>query len=106
MFGLDLMGFLNTTRLAGGVLSAGAWWVPLRPDLVNPELRIGGKGGAFIAGSQGNAAIFQLGAEVLLRYRFGLYLYALFMTKSLYNAGQGDFELGGVGMATGISFNW
>ncbi len=102
MFGLDLMGFLNTTRLAGGIISAGAWWIPFRPDLVNPELRIGAKGGAFIAGSQGNAAMFQLGAEVLLRYRFGLYLYALFMTKSTYV----DNELGGVGMSTGLSFNW
>ena len=102
MFGLDLMGFINTTRLAGGILSAGAWWIPLRPDLVNPELRIGAKGGAFIAGSQGNTAIFQAGAEVLLRYRFGLYLYALFMTKSMFQM----FELGGVGMSTGLSFNW
>lgn len=102
MFGLDLMGFLNTSRLAGGVISAGAWWIPLPPDLINPELRLGGKAGAFIAGSEGNAAMFQVGAEVLLRYRFGLYLYALFMTKSMFNG----FDLGGVGTATGLSFNW
>lgn len=102
MFGLDLMGFLNTSRLAGGLISAGAWWVPLPPDLINPELRLGGKAGAFIAGSEGNAGVFQVGAEVLLRYRFGLYLYALFMTKSMFNG----FNLGGVGTATGLSFNW
>lgn len=103
MFGLDLMGFINTERLAGGVLSAGSWWVFPRPDLINPELRLGAKAGAFIAGSQGNAAVFQLGAELLLRYRFGLYGYLLFMTKSELEPGR---FLGGLGFATGISFNW
>ncbi|MCK6548205.1 hypothetical protein L6R52_20315 [Myxococcota bacterium] len=105
MFGLDLTGFLNTSRLAGAVMSAGSWWIPLRPDLVNPELRLGAKAGAFIAGSAGNAAVFQLGAEVILRYRFGLYAYVLFMTKSEFPPDSGD-ELGGVGMSTGMSFNW
>jgi hypothetical protein len=103
MFGLDLMGFINTSRLPGGILSAGAWWSPLRPDLINPELRIGAKAGAFIAGSRGNAAMFQLGAEVLLRYRFGLYLYALYMTKAVL---EDPNQLGGVGMSAGLSFNW
>lgn len=105
MFGLDLTGFLNTSRLAGAVISAGSWWIPLRPDLVNPELRLGAKAGAFIAGSAGNAAVFQLGAEVILRYRFGLYGYVLFMTKSEFPPATG-YELGGVGMSTGMSFNW
>lgn len=102
MFGLDLTGFINTSRLAGGVLSAGVWWVPIRPDFIHPELRLGAKAGAFIAGSEGNAGIFQLGAEVLLRYRFGLYGYALFMTKSAFNGR----DLGGLGFALGMSFNW
>lgn len=102
MFGLDMMGFLNTSRYAGGILSAGAWWVPLPPDLINPEFRLGAKAGAVIAGTEGNAAMFQLGAEVLLRYRFGLYLYGLFMTTSNL---QGN-DLGGVGVSTGLSFNW
>ena len=102
MFGLDIMGFFNPERLSGGLLSAGSWWIPIRPDLVNPELRIGAKAGAFIAGTEGNAAVFQLGAELLLRYRFGIYAYVLFMTKSPF-AGQ---DLGGVGMAAGLSFNW
>lgn len=107
MFGLDLTGFLNTSRLAGAVISAGSWWVPFRPDFINPELRLGVKAGAFIAGTAGNAAIFQLGAEVLLRYRFGLYAYVLFMTKSRFPPGdEPPTELGGVGMATGMSFNW
>lgn len=105
MFGLDLTGFINTSRLAGGVISAGSWWIPLRPDLLNPELRLGAKAGAFIAGTAGNAAVFQLGAEVLLRYRFGLYAYVLFMTKSEFPPSSGN-ELGGVGMSTGMSFNW
>jgi hypothetical protein len=105
MFGLDLTGFLNTSRIAGGLISAGTWWVPIRPDFVNPELRLGAKAGAFIAGSAGNAAVFQLGAELLLRYRFGLYGYVLFMTKSEFPPDSGT-ELGGVGFATGISFNW
>jgi hypothetical protein len=105
MFGLDLTGFLNTERLSGAVISAGSWWVPIRPDFVNPELRLGAKAGAFIAGTAGNAAVFQLGAELLLRYRFGLYGYALIMTKSEYPP-QSGHELGGVGMSTGISFNW
>ena len=105
MFGLDLTGFLNTERLAGAVISAGSWWIPLRPDFVNPELRLGAKAGAFIAGTAGNAAVFQLGAEVLLRYRFGLYGYVLFMTKSEFPPNSGN-ELGGVGMSTGMSFNW
>ncbi len=102
MFGLDIMGFFNPSRLAGGILSAGCWWIPIRPDFIHPELRVGGKGGAFLAGSEGNAAVFQLGAEVLLRYRFGLYAYALFMTKSQFNGS----ELGGLGFTTGLSFNW
>lgn len=102
MFGLDITGFLNTTRLAGAVISAGSWWVPIRPDLTNPELRLGAKAGAFIAGSEGNAAMFQLGAELLLRYRFGLFGYVMFMTTSQF-LGR---DLGGVGFATGISFNW
>lgn len=102
MFGLDLMGFLNTQRLAGAVLSAGSWWIPFRPDLTSPELRLGAKAGAFIAGTEGNAAVFQLGAEVLLRYRFGLYGYVLFMTKSAFNG----HDLGGVGFSSGLSFNW
>ena len=72
---------------------------------MNPELRIGAKAGAFIAGTEGNAAVFQLGAEVLLRYRFGLYGYVLFMTKSPYSGGNGE-NLGGVGMSAGMSFNW
>jgi hypothetical protein len=105
MFGLDLTGFLNTSRLSGAVISAGSWWIPLRPDFINPELRLGAKAGAFIAGTAGNAAVFQLGAEVLLRYRFGLYAYVLFMTKSEYPPDNGT-ELGGVGMSTGMSFNW
>lgn len=103
MFGLDMMGFLNTERLAGGAFSAGMWWVFPRPDLVHPELRIGGKAGAFVAGSAGNAALFQLGAEVLLRYRFGLYGYLLFMTKSELEPGR---FLGGLGFSAGMSFNW
>lgn len=103
MFGLDAMGFLNTTRLTGGLLSAGSWWVFPRPDLVHPEFRFGGKAGAFVAGSKGNAAIFQLGAEMLLRYRFGVYAYILFMTKSELEPGK---NLGGVGGAAGMSFNW
>ncbi len=102
MFGLDLMGFLNTSRLAGAVLSAGSWWVPFRPDLVNPELRLGLKVGALIAGSEGNTAVFQAGAEVLLRYRFGLYAYVTFLTKTQFN----NNDLGGVGASAGISFNW
>ena len=102
MYGLDMMGFLNTERLAGAVMSAGLWWIPVRPDLVNPELRVGAKAGAFIAGSEGNAAVFQLGGELLLRYRFGLYVYALFMTKSPFNGN----ELGGLGFNTGLSWNW
>jgi hypothetical protein len=102
MFGLDVMGFLNTTRLAGAFLSAGGWWIPIPPDFVWPELRVGGKAGAFIAGSEGNAAVFQLGAEALLRYRFGVYAYAMFMTKSAFV----DGTLGGVGFSTGLSFNW
>jgi len=102
MFGLDVVGFLNTERLAGAFLSGGAWWVPIPPDFIFPELRLGAKAGAFIAGSEGNAAAFQLGAEVLLRYRFGLYLYALFMTNSEFDGGT----LGGVGFSTGLSFNW
>lgn len=107
MFGLDISGFFNPERLSGGLLSAGSWWIPIRPDLVNPELRIGAKAGAFIAGTEGNAAVFQLGAEVLLRYRFGLYAYVLFMTKSPYTGnGNGGENLGGVGMSAGMSFNW
>lgn len=102
MYGLDMMGFLNTDRLAGAVMSAGLWWIPVRPDLVNPELRVGAKAGAFIAGSEGNAAVFQLGGELLLRYRFGLYVYALFMTKSPFNGN----DLGGLGFNTGLSWNW
>jgi hypothetical protein len=101
LFGLDLAGFINTSRLAGGVISAGAWWVVFRPDLVHPELRLGGKAGAFLAGSEGNAAVFQLGGELLLRYRFGLYAYALFMTTSQFNGR----DLGGLGFALGLSFN-
>lgn len=103
MFGLDMMGFLNTERLAGGLFSAGMWWVFPRPDLVNPELRLGAKAGAFVAGSAGNAAVFQLGAEVLLRYRFGLYGYLLFMTESELEPGR---FLGGLGFSAGMSFNW
>jgi hypothetical protein len=107
MFGLDLTGFLNTSRLAGAVVSAGSWWIPFRPDLINPELRLGTKAGAFIAGTSGNAAVFQLGAEVILRYRFGLYAYILFMTKSEFPPNQNPpVYLGGVGGATGMSFNW
>lgn len=105
MFGLDLTGFLNASRLAGAVVSAGSWWIPLRPDFVNPELRLGAKAGAFVAGTTGNAAVFQLGAEVILRYRFGLYAYVLFMTKSPFPPNS-SYELGGVGAATGMSFNW
>lgn len=105
MFGLDLTGFLNTSRLAGAVISAGAWWIPIRPDFVNPELRLGAKAGAFIAGTAGNAAVFQLGAELLLRYRFGLFGYVLFMTKSEFPP-DSDTQLGGLGFATGMSFNW
>jgi hypothetical protein len=105
MFGLDLTGFLNIQKLAGGVISAGSWWIPIRPDFINPELRLGAKAGAFVAGSAGNAAVFQLGAEVILRYRFGLYAYVLFMTKSTYPQNS-MFEIGGVGGATGMSFNW
>lgn len=103
LFGLDMMGFLNTERLAGGLFSAGMWWVFPRPDLVHPELRLGSKAGAFVAGSAGNAAVFQLGAEVLLRYRFGLYAYLLFMTESELEPGR---FLGGLGFSTGMSFNW
>ncbi|MCA9553141.1 MAG: hypothetical protein KC933_24100 [Myxococcales bacterium] len=102
MFGLDMMGFLNTSRLAGAFLSAGGWWIPIAPDFVWPELRVGGKAGAFVAGSEGNAAVFQLGAEALLRYRFGVYLYAMFMTKSAFV----DGTLGGLGFSAGLSFNW
>lgn len=102
MFGLDVLGFLNTERLAGAFLSAGAWWVPLPPTFIFPELRLGGKAGAFIAGSEGNAAAFQLGGEALLRYRFGVYAYAMFMTTSNF---QGR-DLGGLGVNTGLSFNW
>jgi hypothetical protein len=105
MFGLDLTGFLNTSRLAGAIVSAGSWWIPFRPDFINPEFRLGVKAGAFIAGTAGNAAVFQLGGEVLLRYRFGLYLYVLFMTRSEFPPNTNTF-LGGVGGATGMSFNW
>jgi len=103
LFGIDAMGFLNTTRLTGGIFSAGMWWVFPRPDLINPEFRLGAKAGAFVAGSAGNAAMFQLGAEVLLRYRFGVYGYLLFMTTSELVPGQ---NLGGLGAAVGMSFNW
>ena len=102
MFGLDLTGFINTERLAGGLISAGSWWVPIPPDFIHPELRLGAKAGAFVAGTEGNAAVFQLGAEVLLRYRFGLYAYALFMTTSQF----AGYDLGGLGFALGMSFNW
>jgi hypothetical protein len=102
LFGLDGAGFINTSRLAGGVISAGAWWVLLRPDFINPELRLGGKVGAFVAGSEGNAAMFQLGAEVLLRYRFGLFGYLLIMTKSQFDM----HNLGGLGFSGGMSVNW
>ena len=105
LFGLDLQGFFNPSRIAGGLLSAGLWWIPLRPDLTTPEFRVGGKAGTFLAGSEGNAAIFQLGAELLLRYRFGVYAYALLMTESTFNG----FTLGGAdkfGVASGVSVNW
>lgn len=108
LFGLDLMGFINVDTLSGAIASAGAWWVPLEPDLVNPELRVGGKAGAFIAGSEGNAGILQLGAELLLRYRFGLYAYATYVFESSFpgpNANP-NAALGGVGMSAGVNLNW
>jgi hypothetical protein len=102
IFGLDVTGFINTTRLAGGILSAGAWWIPIRPDFINPELRVGAKAGAFVAGSEGNAAVGQVGAELLLRYRFGLYGYLVFMTKSQFN----NNNLGGLGFTGGMLVSW
>ncbi|MBI4814959.1 MAG: hypothetical protein HY791_01795 [Deltaproteobacteria bacterium] len=102
LFGLELAGFLSPERLAGGMLSAGSWWLPFRPDLTNPELRLGVKGGALLVGNQGNAACFQVGAELLLRFRFGVYAYALFLTKSEFDGR----DLGGVGGTAGVSFNW
>ncbi|MBI2373603.1 MAG: hypothetical protein HYV07_06355 [Deltaproteobacteria bacterium] len=102
LFGLDLMGFLSPERLAGGILSAGSWWVPLRPDPSSPELRVGLKAGALLVGNQGNAACFQAGAELLLRYRFGVYGYAMFFTSSEFDSR----DIGGLGANAGVSFNW
>ena len=103
LFGLDLMGFLNLERLSGAILSAGSWWVLFRPDLINPEVRLGAKAGGLIVGNQGNTAVLQVGTEVLLRYRFGLYAYVVFLPfPTMFN----NSELKGVGMSTGISFNW
>lgn len=108
IFGLDVMGFVNFEILSGALVSAAGWWLPLEPDLVSPELRVGAKAGAFIAGNQGNTTVFQLGAELLLRYRFGLYAYATYVLEASYpgpmNNEQG--KLGGLGTSAGLSFNW
>lgn len=109
IFGLDMMGVLNFELLAGGLVSAGAWWVPIQPDLVNPELRVGGKAGALIVGNTGNTTVFQLGAELLLRYRFGLYAYATYTSAADFtpNNGGASAKLGdGLGTSVGLSFNW
>ncbi len=105
LFGIDAMGFLDFESLAGAIVSAGGWWVPIEPDLVNPELRIGGKVGAFITGAEVNTGVFQLGAELLLRYRFGLYAYAAYFLPSGYTTGGGT-SIGGLGASAGVSFNW
>lgn len=108
LFGLDLMGFVNFELLSGAVVSAAAWWIPLPSDLVSPELRVGGKAGAFIAGTEGNTTVFQLGAELLLRYRFGLYAYATYVLEAAYAGPNGNAQakLGGLGTSVGLSFNW
>lgn len=108
LFGIDLMGFVNFELLSGAVVSAAAWWVPLPPDLVSPELRVGGKAGAFIAGTEGNTTVLQLGAELLLRYRFGLYAYATYVLDAAYAGPNGNAQakLGGLGTSVGLSFNW
>lgn len=108
IFGLDVMGFVNLENLSGAIVSAGGWWVPIEPDLVNPELRVGGKAGALIVGPEGNTTIFQLGAEVLLRYRFGIYAYATFLLDSAFAGPNGNDQgqIGGLGASAGLSFNW
>lgn len=108
IFGLDVMGFVNFETLSGALVSAAGWWVPLEPDLVNPELRVGGKAGAFIAGTEGNTTVFQLGAELLLRYRFGIYAYATYVLEAAYPGPNNNDQgmLGGLGTSVGLSFNW
>lgn len=77
--------------------------------MTDPELRVGGKAGALIVGNQGNTTVFQLGAEVLLRYRFGLYAYATYTLGADFTPADGGNQgtLGdGLGASAGLSFNW
>jgi hypothetical protein len=107
MYGLQAEAVLDwgsQHSLFAGAVSAGYWYSLLKLNVNRPsELRVGATGGAFIAGTDGNTAIFQVMLEYVLQFRLAFNAGALYMVPAKYADG---FDVGGFGGAARFAFSW
>ena len=103
-YGFSLEGFGNfsSNPLMGGFVGATLQYDLLAPDLNKPELRTGPVVSGFFAGQEGNSAAIEWGLDVILQFRLGAGVSAMYFIPTTF-AGA---DLGGFGYKARISFNW
>jgi hypothetical protein len=101
-FGLQAEGFINPNKLMAGMLTALYSWQVMPPNLNKPELYLSWGVGGFIAGNEGNTAIFEAGIDYVMKFRFSLGGSVIYMPPVSYAGG----DLGGVGGKARFAFNW
>lgn len=103
LFGLQLEGYMNLQApLFGGFVSAMYLHEITLKSLFLPEIRVGGSLGGFLVGTEGNSILAELGAEAMLKFRFGVSASVFYMLPTEYLS----YDLGGVGFKARLSFNW
>ncbi len=105
MFGIGAEGFLNLSPLnplLGSFIGASFGYELFPPDLNEPIYRVGGTVAGFIAGQEGNSISFQADFDMVLQFRLGFGVSAMYFVPVQF-AGA---DLGGFGGKARASFNW
>lgn len=102
-FGLQLeAAFEPDTPISGAFIGGQIYRQITADSLLLPDLKVGGGAGGFLAGSEGNTGWFEVGAELMLKFRFSAGLSAFYMIPAKYLTS----ELGGLGFKARFNFVW
>lgn len=104
LFGIGAEGFVNLSDnpILGSFISATFQWEVYQANLNQPILRTGPTIGGFIAGTEGNSAFAEWGVDLVLQYRLGIGVSAMYFLPVDF----GGYDLGGLGAKGRVSFNW
>jgi hypothetical protein len=102
--GLNLGGFINSTRIAAAMISATVMVQLTDPNLFGPSLSIGASVGGFITGGAGNTPMGTLHIEYLFGQRIALQASCSYIIP--FNLAGKGLYVGGVSPQAGMAFVW